>query len=573
MKKKIRFYEICIKRPLDFICSLCGIILLSPILLILSVLVRIKLGKPVLFKQKRPGLNEKIFTLYKFRTMTNERDENGELLPDSKRLTKFGRFLRKSSLDELPELFNILLGDMSIVGPRPLSIHYLPFYSVEEKERQSVRPGLTGLAQINGRNNLQWDERLKYDLEYIEKVSLRTDINIILNTIKKVAQQSDIAVRGQGKVVDFSVYSVLREEAINVRKYEIGSYFHLTGQEQRLEKVEIPDWLNLGKDVSYTFSGRAAIEIAIKDIGYNKKVKSVYMPSYCCVSMIQPFLDNNINIEFYDIIYENGKITYKINENQDCDIFFAMNYFGMQNSEIDQYIQKFNEKGKIVIEDITHRLLDNTTACSYSNYIVASLRKWFAIPTGGIICKRGEKLYLKPNINGDSAVEGKVQAMKKKYAYLTGESGKKEEYLYENAKFDNQLIHMDYRTKIDTLSASIIQTLDIEKIKEQRKKNAALIYDGIKEIKNIRFLFPEPDLDRDVPLFVPIMLKKNDRNSLREYLIQSGIYCPIHWPEVMGTKTNMREHELSLICDQRYSEIEMRQLVEEIKNWYKSYNL
>ena len=160
-------YQKYIKRILDFILSLCALIVLSPVLLIVAILVRVKLGSPIIFKQKRPGKDEKIFTLYKFRTMTDEKDENGNLLPDSERLTKFGKFLRSTSLDELPELINILKGDMAIVGPRPLLVEYLEFYTEEEKHRHDVRPGLTGLAQVNGRNNLKWDDRLAYDVKYV----------------------------------------------------------------------------------------------------------------------------------------------------------------------------------------------------------------------------------------------------------------------------------------------------------------------------------------------------------------------------------------------------------------------
>lgn len=157
------------KRMLDFILSLIALIILSPILLIVAILVRIKLGTPIIFKQQRPGKNEKIFTLYKFRTMTDKKDENGNLLPDSERLTKFGKLLRSTSLDELPELINILKGDMAIVGPRPLLVEYLPYYTEEEKHRHDVRPGLTGLAQVNGRNSISWEEKFKYDVQYVKK--------------------------------------------------------------------------------------------------------------------------------------------------------------------------------------------------------------------------------------------------------------------------------------------------------------------------------------------------------------------------------------------------------------------
>lgn len=186
-------YKYFFKRLLDFVLSLLAIIVLSPVLLITAILVRSKLGSPVIFKQERPGKNEKIFTLYKFRTMTDEKDEEGNLLPDEIRLTKFGKLLRSTSLDELPELFNILLGDMSIVGPRPLLVSYLPYYNEEEKHRHDVRPGLTGLAQVSGRNYIAWDDRFKKDVEYVNNQSFLLDVNVIINTIKIVLKKSDIA--------------------------------------------------------------------------------------------------------------------------------------------------------------------------------------------------------------------------------------------------------------------------------------------------------------------------------------------------------------------------------------------
>jgi lipopolysaccharide/colanic/teichoic acid biosynthesis glycosyltransferase len=179
-------YRRFLKRPMDLILSLMAIIVLSPVLIIVAVLVRFKLGSPMFFKQKRPGLNEKIFTMYKFRTMTDEKDENGELLPDSVRLTKFGRMLRSTSLDELPELFNILKGDMSIVGPRPLLIQYLELYNDHQKRRHEVRPGLSGHAQVNGRNAISWEDKFNLDVEYVDNVSFIGDWKIIFLTLKKV---------------------------------------------------------------------------------------------------------------------------------------------------------------------------------------------------------------------------------------------------------------------------------------------------------------------------------------------------------------------------------------------------
>lgn len=198
-------YRKFLKRPIDLILSLTAIIFLSPVFIIVVILVRHKLGSPVLFKQKRPGLNEKIFTMYKFRTMTDEKDENGEMLPDSVRLTKFGKMLRSTSLDELPELFNILKGDMSIVGPRPLLERYLPYYTDKEKLRHTVRPGLSGLAQINGRNKLDWDSRLELDVEYVQDITFSLDLSIILKTFFKAIKREDITIIDQATLKDLHV--------------------------------------------------------------------------------------------------------------------------------------------------------------------------------------------------------------------------------------------------------------------------------------------------------------------------------------------------------------------------------
>lgn len=195
-------YRKYIKRLLDIIISLCAIIVLSPVYIVLYILVRSKLGSPVLFHQDRPGKNGKIFHMYKFRSMTDERDENGLLKPDEVRLTSFGRKLRATSLDELPELFCILKGDMSLVGPRPLLVQYLPLYSERQSHRHDVLPGLTGWAQVNGRNALTWPQKFEYDVEYTEKVSFLMDLKIIFMTVKNVLKREGISPEGSA-TMDF----------------------------------------------------------------------------------------------------------------------------------------------------------------------------------------------------------------------------------------------------------------------------------------------------------------------------------------------------------------------------------
>ncbi|WWR15478.1 sugar transferase [Lachnospiraceae bacterium JLR.KK008] len=187
-------YRSVIKRLFDIVLSGAALLILSPVFLIVAVLVRMRLGSPVIFHQERPGYGERIFTLCKFRTMTDEKDENGELLPDYQRLTAFGSFLRRTSLDELPELWNIFKGDMSIIGPRPLLVGYLPYYTERERLRHTVRPGLTGLAQVSGRNFIAWDDRLAKDVEYVEHLTFLTDLNILWKTVMVVLKKEDVAV-------------------------------------------------------------------------------------------------------------------------------------------------------------------------------------------------------------------------------------------------------------------------------------------------------------------------------------------------------------------------------------------
>lgn len=196
-------YKKCFKRLLDILISALVLILFCWLFAILWLLVRIKLGGPAIFTQDRPGLNEKVFKLYKFRSMTNERDENGELLPDEVRLTKFGKILRKTSLDELPEFWNILKGDMSFIGPRPLLVKYLPYYNDRERLRHSIRPGLTGYAQVHGRNAISWEQKFEYDVYYVEHLSFITDVKIVIDTIKAVFKSEGIALNA---LEDFDEY-------------------------------------------------------------------------------------------------------------------------------------------------------------------------------------------------------------------------------------------------------------------------------------------------------------------------------------------------------------------------------
>ena len=203
MSHKKGFYEKYIKRPQDFLCASLALIVLSPVMGITAILVKKKLGSPVLFTQDRPGLNGKTFKLYKFRTMTDDRDENGNLLPDEDRLPPFGIKLRSTSLDELPELINIWKGDMSVVGPRPLLVRYLPRYNTHQARRHEVRPGFTGLAQVHGRNAISWEEKFDWDVKYVYNITFKGDCKIIIETVKTVLHKDGISAAGEATMAEF----------------------------------------------------------------------------------------------------------------------------------------------------------------------------------------------------------------------------------------------------------------------------------------------------------------------------------------------------------------------------------
>ena len=212
MRHKAGFYEKYIKRLLDIVLSGCALIVLSPLLLVTAILVRVKLGSPVIFCQERPGKDEKIFKLHKFRSMSDAQDENGNLLPDKERLTGFGKKLRSLSIDELPELWDIFRGKMSIVGPRPLLVKYLPLYNAEQRHRHDVRPGLTGWAQVHGRNLTSWEERFKYDIEYVTNISFALDLNITIMTIRCVFAREGINAEGSATMEAFTGTGVSTHE-------------------------------------------------------------------------------------------------------------------------------------------------------------------------------------------------------------------------------------------------------------------------------------------------------------------------------------------------------------------------
>lgn len=337
------------------------------------------------------------------------------------------------------------------------------------------------------------------------------------------------------------------------RPYEIGSHFEL-------------DQSIIG-DFAYTFSGRTAIELALKDISSRQKIRSVYMPSYCCSSMIQPFIDRKIHIKYYNVSFEADKgITYEIDDSTDCDIFFAMTYFGLEKFSINHTIESFSDRGIIIIEDRTHSLLSDYIRSEKVDYSIASIRKWLPIATGAYIIKHKGNLLEKPSISTDDIVKEKFQAMKEKHLYIKGENISKESFLEKFANFEKKFSQIDSRYKIDSISLRTIKTIDIEKIKSQRRRNGQVLYKGLEDLELVKPLIPKVDFDKACPLFIPIMAANGKRDDLRQHLISNNVYCPVHWPNE-DKREGIEKEELSLICDQRYNEKDMEYILDLIREW------
>ena len=506
-------------------------------------------GNPF-FYQERPGKNEKIFKLIKFRSMTEEKDENGNYLPDDVRLTSYGKWLRNTSLDEIPELINIVKGDMAIVGPRPLLVQYLPLYSEEQKHRHDVRPGLTGLAQVNGRFNILWKDKLAYDSEYAKNVTLIGDIKIILKTVGLVFKHDDVENEDMGSWYPFLGNDVEDQQITLLREKhkEIGSEFF---------NVDTCDKENnlFNENTKWFISGRAALDFIIKDIKQkNNKAKTALLPSWCCESMIEPFINNGIKVKFYPIVIEKGELAKKIKGK--ADILLSMNYFGYENDSI-----KFDG---IVIDDLTHCIFNSKKLSG--DYSFGSLRKWTGIVTGGFAySKKPFAIENRESVNNEY-VSLKKDAMDKKSLYINGESFKKDYFeLYSNAE---NILDKDYEStgcEEDIYNAT---HLDVDRIKRVRQENAKTL---LKCVKNIAIF--KTIKKNDCPLFVPIIVPNGRRDELKKYLIDKKIYCPTHWPisnyhKINKTEQYIYDNELSLVCDQRYSVDDMNKICDCINSFF-----
>ena len=346
---------------------------------------------------------------------------------------------------------------------------------------------------------------------------------------------------------------------------EIGSeYWEYDGE---LKKDNTRFW-NFGKDIKFVLSGRTAIFYILKNILLEKNVKKAYLPSYSCKSMEIAFIDLGIEVEYYDV-YFNENLKYNIDLENDSDIFFAMNYFGYSETNMEEYIKKFKEKGKIVIEDITHSILSKKRYSEYSDFLIASLRKWFPISSGAIAVNLKESFILKLSENtNEKLVTLKDLAMENKRNYINKyeennilDSQKDKDIFLKQYSESNKILENDYQNyKIDENSYKLLMGIDIEEIIKKRRENAKLIYEKLSKNLNIKFLVNNFKED-DCLLFVPIILNNKIRDNLRDFLIKNKVYLPIHWPQEEKIN-NIFDKELSLICDQRYSTFQIQQYLD-----------
>lgn len=585
-------YKHFFKRFFDFTITFVGLIVISPIFLVLCLLVRIKLGSPIFFKQVRITKDDKPFFIVKFRTMTDARDAEGNLLPDTERFTKFGDFLRNSSLDELPELFNVLKGDMSLIGPRPLYPFYLPYYTKEESLRHTVRAGITGLAQINGRNLCKWNDRFGMDVKYVKELSLVNDIKILWRTFFKVAAQEDIGTPSVDEELGLHIVRELQQpekldllecmwKKINEkhslpkslfvpRIKEIGSFFWLNESEY----VKLPKQFEASdEDIHQGIllsTCRSAIKEILNHVNCDRKVALV--PTFTCHSVTQPFLEAGYQVEPYPV---KSDLTIDVVSFEACveeqkpSVVLLHSYFGFDTlKNVRELVPTLQNRGIIVIEDFTHSMLASFAPIN-ATYNLGSIRKWYPVPDGAFV--QGLDM-VRPNIEDKELEKAKQQALLDKGKYM--EDGSVEKALFMKEAKDAELL-LDSRTMtyaMCNLSKSIVFSSDKESMIKKRRANYRAILGHIKDNDTFTVLFKEMN-DTEVPYMFPILVKK-DRMGFQKYLAEHSIYATIIWacPEELLEKVNadgqlIYNQILCIPIDQMYDNDDMQRIVYTINKY------
>ena len=567
------------KRLIDFTLSLIALIVLSPLLLILTIIGAIIMKGNPFFIQKRPGMinrktgEERIISLIKFRTMTNAKDSQGNLLPDEKRLVPYGKFLRSTSLDELPSLVNIVCGQLSICGPRPLLGRYLPYYTEEERHRHDVRPGLTGWAQVNGRNFISWEETFEYDLFYIKNISLALDIKILLLTLKKVVLRADITYATQGTEGSSgkTVHDALDIERREKMSFEIGSTFW----EYDLETTENKNsfwWQTKSVNKIFLKSGRNAIKALCRIVDSTNRV--VLVPSYTCETVIEPFLDEGWHIHYYKIDKDlciNIDYLEKLVAETSPKMIFVHSYFGFSFNQGEiEALEKFSKQGIEIAEDMTQSLFSEQRL-PFADYYIASFRKFLAIPDGGVLISRKSipNLGIQECDNAISKIAFEAFDEKRRY-FETLKSDIKDSFREKYETLKNLIGDNNKLREISDVSLKLILSCDKKNLSLKRTANYLYLLNGISNIQSVTPITKEIS-SGETPLYLPVYT--NYRRELQSILAKNNIYCPVIWPRSNYISINdndvsfMYEHMLCFPIDQRYDSNDMQKVIDLLKNY------
>ena len=556
-----------IKRIIDLICALAALLVFFWLYAVIGVLVRVKLGSPVIFISRRIGKNGKPFTLYKFRTMTDERDKDGSLLPDEQRVVGLGRFLRGYSLDELPEAWNILRGELSVIGPRPLPPEYLSHYTETEKHRHDIKPGLSGLAQVNGRNRLRWEEKFAFDLEYVDKCSFALDVKLVIQTLHIVCRRKDV-VTGNTVLVGSHVSRPLNIERKPPVFDEIGSNFF---EELNTAQSALPD----SSAVIYLDSGRSAIRLALKSI--SPPQKTAVLPAYTCEAVIRPFVETGYSVKYYNVdqnlLVNYDEFAYLVEQTKPS-VVLVHAYFGFDTIfNIRDYLAQLSDSGAVVIEDLTHSLF--LTSCrTCSNFCVGSLRKWNGISDGAFltVCS-GEFQIETPSTENIKYLEYRREAQKLKREYASApDISVKEKY---RSLFTASEAYLDGQTEIYSMSYEIrksIMGIDYELLKQRRKANYDYLLNtlsGIRQVSIPETLFGQSN----APLYFAMYV--DGRTALQKYMAERNIYLPVIWPmppqvseKCSSDVKYIYSHILAVPCDQRYGIADMERISDSIRSYF-----
>lgn len=586
-------YRCFFKRFFDFILTLIGLVVISPIILLLCLLVKIKLGSPIFYKQVRITKDEKPFQILKFRTMTDGRDGDGNLLPDKERFTKFGDFLRNSSLDELPELFNVLKGEMSLVGPRPLYTEYLPYYTKEESLRHTVRTGITGLAQINGRNLSKWDERFSFDVEYVKELSLSNDIKILWHTFFKVASQEDIGQPSVDEELPLNLArDVMQEDKVELvrsinSKYgktdtyiqkikEIGGDYAISEADSKKNAISCK--IFNGLDAQYISTCRSAIKEILDENELTISNKVALVPAFTCYVCVKPFVEKGYKVYPYPInsdltINTSGLLDYVSKYNP--SVILVHSYFGLNTLETtSEFFDEIQNKGVLVIEDLTHGMWGDYEHLN-TPYHIGSIRKWLEIPDGAFIC--GLKKDLSQLAEDAFLVNAKVKGMMEKQTHLINNTIDNK---YRQMQIEAETI-LDSRNesfKMSGLSVGLLNDLDVETFKDVRRNNYNKLNQLISLIPQIALILRECKED-EVPFMVPVYVP-DQRRELQKYLVENKIFPTIIWgcPETIKDDIDdvagyIYDHILCFHCDQRYDLDDMERIASTINMYYKHHTV